>query len=42
MKAISAYKADVAGGQFPDPSELVTLKSDEESALADFLSDPRR
>lgn len=42
VKAFSAFRADVAGGQFPGPSELVTLKPDEEAALADFLADPRR
>ena len=42
VKAFSAFAAEVAGGQFPDPSELVTLKPDEAAALADFLSDPHR
>jgi 3-methyl-2-oxobutanoate hydroxymethyltransferase len=42
VKAFAAFKADVAGGLFPDPSELVTLKPDEQAALADFLADPRR
>jgi len=42
VKAFSAFSAEVAGGQFPGPSELVNLKPDEEAALADFLADPRR
>lgn len=42
VKAFSAFAADVAGGLFPDPSEIVTLKPDEAAALADFLADPRR
>ena len=42
VTAFSAFKADVAGGQFPGPSELVNLKPDEGAALAEFLSDPRR
>lgn len=42
VKAFSAFRAEVAGGQFPGPSELVTLKPDEEAALAAFLADPRR
>jgi 3-methyl-2-oxobutanoate hydroxymethyltransferase len=42
VKAFSAFKAEVAGGQFPGPSELVNLKPDEAAALADFLADPRR
>lgn len=42
IKAFSAFAADVASGQFPAPAELVTLKPDEETALAEFLADPRR
>ena len=42
VKAFSAFRADVAGGQFPDPSEIVNLSKDEELALAEFLADPRR
>lgn len=42
VKAFMAYRADVAGGQFPGPSELVTLKSAEADALSGFLTDPRR
>jgi 3-methyl-2-oxobutanoate hydroxymethyltransferase len=42
VQAFSAFRADVAGGDFPGPSERVTLKPDEEAALADFLADPRR
>lgn len=42
VKAFAAFAADVAGGQFPGPSELVNLKPAEAAALADFLSDPRR
>lgn len=42
VTAFSAFRAEVAGGRFPGPSELVTLKPDEAAALAAFLSDPRR
>ena len=42
VAAFSAFAADVAGGQFPGPSELVTLKPAEAEALAAFLADPRR
>ena len=42
VKAFSSFRADVAGGQFPDPSEIVNLRKDEENALAEFLADPRR
>ena len=42
VKAFQAFKADVAGGQFPGPSETVKLKQAEADALADFLADPRR
>ena len=42
VKAFAAYRADVAGGQFPGPSELVTLKLAESDALSEFLADPRR
>ncbi len=42
VKAFSAFRADVAGGQFPGPSELVTLKPAEAEALAAFLADPRK
>lgn len=42
VKALSAFAADVAGGQFPGPSEIVTLRPEEAAALAGFLSDPRR
>ncbi len=41
VKAFAAYRADVAGGQFPGPSELVTLQPAEVDALSDFLADPR-
>lgn len=42
VKAFSSFRDEVAGGQFPDPSEIVNLKSDEADALAEFLADPRR
>jgi 3-methyl-2-oxobutanoate hydroxymethyltransferase len=42
VKAFSSFKDEVAGGQFPDPSEIVNLRSEEAEALAEFLSDPRR
>lgn len=42
VKAFSAFRADVAGGSFPGPSELVPLKPAEAEALADFLADPRK
>lgn len=42
VKAFSAFAAEVAGGQFPGPSELVTLTPDEAAALAAFLAEPRR
>lgn len=42
VKAFSAFRADVAGGSFPGPSELVTLKPAEAEALAAFLADPRK
>lgn len=42
VKAFSAFKAEVDGGQFPGPSELVNVKPEEVAALADFLADPRR
>lgn len=42
VKAFSAFRADVAGGQFPGPSELVTLTPAEADALSAFLADPRR
>jgi len=38
VKAFAAFRADVAGGQFPGPSELVTLKPAEADALSDFLA----
>lgn len=42
VKAFSAFRADVAGGSFPGPSELVTLRPAEAEALAAFLADPRK
>lgn len=42
VKAFSAFRADVAGGLFPGPSELVNLKPAEAEALAEFLADPRK
>jgi 3-methyl-2-oxobutanoate hydroxymethyltransferase len=42
VTAFAAFAADVAEGRFPAPHELVPLTSNEEAALADFLSDPRR
>lgn len=42
VKAFSAFAAEVASGQFPGPSELVTLKPGERAALAAFLDDPLR
>lgn len=42
VKAFSAFRADVAGGSFPGPSERVTLKPGEAEALASFLADPRK
>ena len=42
VKAFAAFQADVAGGQFPGPSELVTLKPEEADALSEFLANPRR
>ena len=42
VKAFAAFAADTAGGQFPDPSEIVTLTLAEADALAAFLADPRR
>ena len=42
VKAFAAFAADVAGGQFPDPSELVSLKPAEAEALSGFLADPRQ
>ena len=42
VKAFAAFKADVAGGQFPDPLETVNLTPQQADALAAFLADPRR
>ncbi|MBO6854485.1 MAG: 3-methyl-2-oxobutanoate hydroxymethyltransferase [Marivivens sp.] len=42
VKAFSSFRDEVAGGQFPDPSEIVNLKSEEAEALAEFLADPRQ
>ena len=42
VKAFSAFAADVAGGQFPGPSEIVTLNPVEADAMSAFLADPRR
>lgn len=42
VKAFKAFQADVAGGQFPGPSDLVNLKPAEADALSAFLADPRR
>lgn len=40
--AFMAFCDDVAGGWFPDPSELLILKPEEADAQSDFLADPRR
>ena len=42
VTAFQAFKADVAGGQFPGPAEIVSLKPAEAEAMAEFLADPRR
>ena len=42
VKAFQAFKADVAGSQFPGPAEIVSLKPAEAEAMAAFLADPRR
>ena len=41
VKAFSAFAADVAGGQFPGPSETVALSPAQADAMAAFLTDPR-
>ena len=42
VKAFAAFAADVAGGRFPGPAEIVTLKPAEADAMSAFLADPRR
>lgn len=42
VKAFSAFAAEVAGGHFPGPSEIVNLRPEEAEALDSFLADPRR
>ena len=42
IKAFAAFAADVAGGQFPGPAELVTLTPAQADELSAFLADPRR
>ena len=42
VKAFAAFAADVAGGQFPGPAELVTLTPAQADELSAFLADPRR
>ena len=41
VKAFSTFKKEVASGHFPDASEIVSLRSEETEALAEFLADPR-
>ena len=42
IKAFAAFAADVAGGRFPGPAELVTLTPAQADDLSAFLADPRR